>query len=95
MLAAASQARAEVILTFNLKDFPADDALEPWGVKAQHPQDYLLTLYEMDAPQVVRRIGTIAAERARDEVKFCSISERRVLPFQCAFSMISTSVDCC
>ena len=66
VLAAAIQARAEVILTFNLKDFP-DNALEPWGVKAQHPQDYLLTLYEMDALQVVRRIGTIAAERARDE----------------------------
>lgn len=66
VLAAAIEAGAEVILTFNLKDFP-EDALEPWGVDAQHPQDYLLTLYEMDPLQVVRRIGTIAAERERDE----------------------------
>lgn len=66
VLAAAVYARAEVLLTFNLRDFP-DEALAPWGVQARHPQDYLLTLYEMDALQVVSRIGAIAAERGRDQ----------------------------
>jgi predicted nucleic acid-binding protein len=66
VLAAAIQVDAEVVLTFNLKDFP-EEALEPWGVRAQHPQNYLLTLYEIDPLQVVRRLGTIAAERERDE----------------------------
>lgn len=66
VLAAAIHARAEVVLTFNLRDFPRA-VLEPWGIKALHPQDYLLTMYEMDDLQVVSRIGTIAAERKRDQ----------------------------
>jgi len=64
VVAAAIHAGADVILTFNLKDFPAE-ALVPWGIEATHPQDYLLILYEMDNLQVVSRIGAIAAERGR------------------------------
>jgi predicted nucleic acid-binding protein len=66
VLAAAIHARAEVILTFNLKDFPPE-SVESWGIQARHPQDYLLTLYEMDTIQVVSRLGAIAAERDRDQ----------------------------
>ena len=66
VLAAAIHARAEVILTFNLKDFPPA-SVEPWGIQARHPQDYLLTLYEMDTIQLVSRLGAIAAERGRDQ----------------------------
>lgn len=66
VLAAAIHARAEVVLTFNLRDFPRA-VLDPWGIKALRPQDYLLTMYEMDDLQVVSRIGTIAAERKRDQ----------------------------
>lgn len=65
MLAAAIHARASVILTFNLRDFP-DEALSPWGVRALHPLDYLITLYEMDAKQIMARIGGIAARRSMD-----------------------------
>lgn len=65
VLAAAIKAGAEVILTFNLRHFQ-EDALKPWGIEARHPQDYLLTLYEMDDVQVVARIAAIAAERDRD-----------------------------
>lgn len=65
VLAAAVKAGAEVILTFNLKDFP-EPALAPWGIAAVHPQAYLLTLYEMDDLQVVSRIAQIAAKRGQD-----------------------------
>jgi predicted nucleic acid-binding protein len=65
VLAAAAHAGAEIILTFNLKDFP-EEALAPWGIKAKSPQDYLRTLYEIDEPQVVARIAAIASERAED-----------------------------
>ena len=65
VLAAAIHARAEVILTFNLRDFP-DEALAPWGIEAQHPQVYLQTLYEIDSAQVVARIAEIAAKRGED-----------------------------
>lgn len=66
VLAAAICSGAEVIVTFNLKDFP-DEALAPWRVGAVHPQDYLLTLYEIDALQVVSRIAAIAARRGMDQ----------------------------
>lgn len=66
VLAAAAHAGAPMILTFNLKDFRAD-ALAPWGIEARHPQDYLLTLYEMDDVQVVSRIAAIAAKRGQDQ----------------------------
>ena len=65
VLAAAIHAKAEVLLTFNLKNFPSG-SVQPWGVHVLHPQNYLLTLYEMDGIQVVSRLGAIAAERDRD-----------------------------
>ncbi len=65
VLAAAIHSSAEVILTFNLKDFP-ESALAPWEIVARHPQDYLLTLYEMAPEQVVARVAEIAAKRGED-----------------------------
>ena len=46
VLAAAIHCRAEVIVTFNLSDFP-NDALEQYGIKAIHPDDALLELIAM------------------------------------------------
>lgn len=65
VLAAAAHARAEVILTFNLRDFPSE-ALAPWGIEAKHPQTYLETLYDIDDRQVVARVSAIAAKRGED-----------------------------
>ncbi|WP_017595715.1 PIN domain-containing protein [Nocardiopsis potens] len=41
VLAGAVRANAEVIVTFNIKDFP-DAALKPYDVLAVHPDDFLL-----------------------------------------------------
>ena len=41
VLAAAICGHADAIITFNLDDFPAE-ALAPFGVEAQHPDDFLL-----------------------------------------------------
>ena len=41
VLAAAIVGRADVIVTTNLKDFPAD-ALSPFGIEAQHPDEFLM-----------------------------------------------------
>lgn len=62
VLAAAVRARAEMIVTFNLRHFPSE-AVEPWGIRAAHPADYLITLYEIDPGIVVRRITDIAQKR--------------------------------
>lgn len=41
VLAAAIVGRADVIVTSNLKDFPAE-ILEPYGIEAQHPDEFLM-----------------------------------------------------
>ena len=48
VLAAAIIARAGVIVTFNTKDFP-EHALKPYGIEAQHPDDFLI--YQLDLAQ--------------------------------------------
>jgi hypothetical protein len=51
VLAAAIRSGAEVILTFNLADFPAA-TLERFGVEARHPDDFLADLLDL-APGAV------------------------------------------
>jgi hypothetical protein len=41
VLAAAVRANVEVLVTFNLRDFPAP-ALEPFDIIAVHPDEFLL-----------------------------------------------------
>lgn len=62
VLACAIQSKAELILTFNLRDFP-EAALGPWKVEAQHPQDYLITLYGIDPVIVLHKLEAIARKR--------------------------------
>lgn len=45
VLAAAIRANADVIVTFNLKDFPTDK-LASHGIEAMHPDEFLLTLFD-------------------------------------------------
>lgn len=51
VLAAAIKGNADVIVTFNLRDFPPR-ALALHGIRAQHPDDFILSLLELDAPSV-------------------------------------------
>lgn len=51
VLAAAIRAQAGVIVTLNLRDFPAD-TLAPYGITAQHPDEFLAHLFDL-APGVV------------------------------------------
>ena len=57
VLAAAIKAHADVIVTFNLKDFPAD-VLSPYGMEAQHPDEFVCHLLDL-APGAV---ATAASE---------------------------------
>jgi hypothetical protein len=63
VLAAAIRSQAEVIVTFNLRHIPAA-ALEPWGIVAIHPADYLITLYGIDGG-VVAKLEAIARKLRR------------------------------
>jgi hypothetical protein len=62
VLAAAIHEKAELIVTFNLKHFPAA-ALKPFNVEAKHPQDYLLNLYSINPVAVVDRLSAMAEGR--------------------------------
>ena len=61
VLAAAIVAGADVIVTFNLKDFPMDQ-LETYGIEAQHPDDFVAHLIDLAPSQVC---AAVAAVRAR------------------------------
>jgi predicted nucleic acid-binding protein len=49
VLAAAVRANAEVVVTFNLKDFP-ESALKPYDVEAIHPDEFLLDARQISSP---------------------------------------------
>jgi predicted nucleic acid-binding protein len=51
VLAAAISVRADLIVTFNLKDFPID-YLKSFRIKAQSPDDFIMGLINRDKPGV-------------------------------------------
>jgi predicted nucleic acid-binding protein len=60
VVAAAMGCGAELIVTANLKDFsPA--ALKPWGIEAQHPDDFLIYQYDLDPAVVISKLHDQAA----------------------------------
>jgi hypothetical protein len=63
VLAAAIRAGADVIVTFNLDDFPAD-VLAKYGIEAAHPDEFVTSQLDL-APHVV----CAAAKRQRESLK--------------------------
>lgn len=55
VLAAAIRAGAAAIVTMNLKDFP-DKVLNEFGIFAQHPDEFILDLADLE-PQVLERVA--------------------------------------
>lgn len=53
VLAAAIRAGAAAIITMNLKDFP-DEALNEFEIFAQHPDDFILDLADLEPPILER-----------------------------------------
>lgn len=82
VLAAAIRARAQVIVTFNGKDFPRS-VLAGFDIAAQHPDTFVRRLVDV-APSVVRgRAETMLAAWAKpptDALKFIGFLERCGLP---------------
>ncbi|WP_052851476.1 PIN domain-containing protein [Streptomyces avicenniae] len=64
VLAAAVKARAQVIVTFNLKDFPATD-LGRWDVESVHPDAFLEAQIDLDPAIVYGAVRQIADSRRR------------------------------
>jgi len=49
VLAAAIKGQAQMIITYNLKDFPVE-SLENYGIEAQHPDDFFLNQSDLHLP---------------------------------------------
>ena len=82
VLAAAIRGGANLIVTFNLRDFPKE-VLTPFGIEAQHPDDFVSHLLNQ-APAIV----CAAVKRQRESLKappktvaeFLDILARQSLP---------------
>jgi predicted nucleic acid-binding protein len=61
VVAAAAACEAGVIVTSNLRDFPAS-ALAPHGIEAQSPDDFLLALAMQHAEQMIQLITEQASD---------------------------------
>jgi hypothetical protein len=59
VLAAAIRARAQVIVTANLRHFPAAD-LDPWDVEAMSPDDFVRDQISLDRAAVYAAVQQIA-----------------------------------
>lgn len=73
VLAAAIRCGAGVIVTFNLKDFPAD-ALRPYGIEAQHPDEFIENIADLDVSVLVN-----AVRRQRKTLRHPPLTVERLL----------------
>jgi hypothetical protein len=64
VLAAAAQCGASIILTFNLRHFRPEHGA-PWGIRALHPQTFLLELLQDDPAGVTTKLRRQAEDRRR------------------------------
>lgn len=55
--AAAIHSGASLIVTFNLKDFPAE-ALKPYNLAAQHPDDFIVDLLDLHPAGVLEAVAS-------------------------------------
>lgn len=55
VLAAAISAGAQLIVTFNLKDFPNQD-LAPFGVEAVHPDDFVAQQFDLNEGRILAAV---------------------------------------
>lgn len=71
VLATAVRVGAQVIVTFNLADFPSEE-LAAFEVEAQHPDEFVLNLIDL-APAAVTKVVTDQAASLRAPA--CSVGE--------------------
>jgi hypothetical protein len=73
VLAAAIRCNANVIVTFNVKHFPAD-VIAAWGIDVQHPDEFADYLFDLHPDAVVE-----AAKKQRANLKNPELNVDRYL----------------
>ena len=82
IVAAAVVGHADAIVTFNLKDFPAE-LIDKFGVDVQHPDDFLmnqLQLRQFDALEVMRKVRGRYRNPQLSAKEFIELVSRNGLP---------------
>jgi predicted nucleic acid-binding protein len=62
--AAASHGQAPIVVTFNLRHF-SPEHLEPWGIRALHPQLFLIEIFRQEQTLVMTKLEQQAGDRRR------------------------------
>ena len=86
VLAAAIVANADVIVTFNLKDFPREN-LETFGIEAQHPDEFITHLIDLAPSQVYSAVAVVRARLRnppRSASEYIDTIEQQRLPHTAA-----------
>lgn len=94
VLAAAQASGAEAVVTLNLADFP-EEATQPLGIDAIHPDDFLQTLFAIDASGVVDALVRQAADLTRPAWSFEELLDAlaRTVPGFAAVVRADTDVE--
>jgi len=64
VLAAAVHGEAPIIVTLNLRHFRPEH-LEPWGIRALHPQTFLMGIFRQEQTLVMTKLEQQAGDRGR------------------------------
>jgi hypothetical protein len=70
--AASVHCKAASIVTFNLRHFRSE-YLSAWGVRALHPQTFLIDLYRQEPAVVMAKLERQAADRSRTLTRLLEI----------------------
>ena len=80
VVAAAVQGGAAIILTLNLRHFrPEHPAM--WGVRALHPQSFLIEIFRQEQAVVLTKLGQQATDRGRSLSQLLDILKATVPDF--------------
>jgi predicted nucleic acid-binding protein len=83
--AAAVQSKAAIILTLNLRHFKPEH-LVMWGLRALHPQSFLIEIFHQEQAVVLTKLEQQAADRRRSLSQLLEILSATVPGFVAAVS---------
>lgn len=85
VLAAAVHGEAPIIVTFNLRHFRSEH-LEPWGIRALHPEAFLIEIFRQEESAVITNLKQQAGDRGRNLPQLLDILNATVPDFVASVS---------
>src|SRR6476659_7067762 len=80
VVAAAVRAQASIIVTFNLRYFRPEH-LDPWNVRAIHPESFLIGVFRQEQALVVEKLERQAGDRSRSLQQLLEILKATIPAF--------------